>query len=242
MDCTVMPLAENMQIVVSHRHTFGTDAVVLASFARIRRRDRALDLGTGCGIVPLLWLRDNRQSPVACLDIQAQAVAQVQQAIALNHLEERLTVQQADLRACRTLYPAGSFTLVSMNPPYKPVDTGILSPEPWDQIARHEVCCTLADACNAAGYLLQFGGRFCICHRPERLADIISAMRAADLEPKRLRLVQHRAKEAPFLVLVEGRKGAKPYVTAEPTLVLDSPEGQAEMREIYGAYFEGGAK
>lgn len=180
MNETVMPLAEHMQIVVSDRHTFGTDAVVLADFAHIRRRDRALDLGTGCGIIPLLWLRDARQSPVACLDIQDRAVRQVQQSIALNHLEERLTVQQADLRDHRQLYPAGSFTLVSMNPPYKPVDTGILSPEPWDQIARHEVCCTLEDACAAAGYLLQFGGRFCICHRPERLADIVTAMRAHD--------------------------------------------------------------
>ena len=135
MNETVMPLAEHIQIVVSDRHTFGTDAVVLADFARIRRRDRALDLGTGCGIIPLLWLRDARQSPVACLDIQDQAVRQVQQSIALNHLEERLTVQQADLRDHRQLYPAGSFTLVSMNPPYKPVDTGILSPEPWDH--RH---------------------------------------------------------------------------------------------------------
>ena len=98
MNETVMPLAEHMQIVVSDRHTFGTDAVVLADFARIRRRDRALDLGTGCGIIPLLWLRDARQSPVACLDIQDRAVRQVQQSIALNHLEERLTVQQADLR------------------------------------------------------------------------------------------------------------------------------------------------
>ena len=242
MEERVMPLAENMQIVVSHRHTFGTDAVVLADFARIRRRDRALDLGTGCGIIPLLWLRDARQSPVACLDIQPQAVQQVQRAIALNHLEDRLTVQQADLREYRQLYPAGSFTLVSMNPPYKPVDTGILSPEPWDQIARHEVCCTLEDACRAAGYLLQFGGRFCLCHRPERLADIITAMRDCDLEPKRLRLVQHRAGEAPFLLLVEGRKGAKPHLTAEPTLILESPDGRAEMQKIYGAYFEGGAK
>ena len=117
MNETVMPLAEHIQIVVSDRHTFGTDAVVLADFARIRRRDRALDLGTGCGIIPLLWLRDARQNPVACLDIQDRAVRQVQQSIALNHLEERLTVQQADLRDHRQLYPAGSFTLVSMNPP-----------------------------------------------------------------------------------------------------------------------------
>ena len=76
----------------------------------------------------------------------------------------------------------------------------------------------------------------------ERLADIVTAMRAHDLEPKRLRLVQHREGEAPFLLLMEGRKGAKPYLTAEPTLILESPAGQAEMGRIYGAYFEGGAK
>ena len=153
MNETVMPLAEHMQIVVSDRHTFGTDAVVLADFARIRRRDRALDLGTGCGIIPLLWLRDARQSPVACLDIQDQAVRQVQQSIALDHLEERLTVQQADLRDHRQLYPAGSFTLVSMNRWTRAFclrSRGIKSPgtrcaAPWrTPVRQRAICCSSA--------------------------------------------------------------------------------------------------
>lgn len=148
MNETVMPLAEHIQIVVSDRHTFGTDAVVLADFARIRRRDRALDLGTGCGIIPLLWLRDARQSPVACLDIQDQAVRQVQQSIALNHLEERLTVQQADLRDHRQLYPAGSFTLVSMNPAVQAGGHG------------HFVSGAVGSNCPARG-VLYLGGRLC---------------------------------------------------------------------------------
>ena len=70
-------LSDNIKIAVSAEHTFGTDAVLLADFAKVKRRDAALDMGTGCGIIPLLWLRDEGISNVSCLDIQENAIEQV---------------------------------------------------------------------------------------------------------------------------------------------------------------------
>lgn len=234
-------LSNEVYIAVSPAHTFGTDAVLLADFAQIRYRDHALDLGTGCGIIPLLWLRDAAIQPVHCVEIQAEAVDQVKASVLHNHLEQRLFVHHCDLRRIESAFDAGTFSLVTMNPPYKPMNTGIESLEVSARIARHEVCCTVEDACKAAAYLLKFGGRFCMCHRPERLADVMEAMRRYKLEPKRLRFVQDKAGDAPFLFLIEGKKGAMPFLRVLPQLIIkkENLKFTDEMLKIYGSYAEG---
>ena len=83
-------LSDDIKIAVSSDHTFGTDAVILSDFAKIKPRDKALDMGTGCGIIPLLWLRNEKINNVSCLDIQKNAYEQVCHSIEINHLEERL--------------------------------------------------------------------------------------------------------------------------------------------------------
>lgn len=234
-------LSDSIEIAVSQAHTFGTDAVILSHFAKPKYKDTALDMGTGCGIIPLLWLRDEKISGVHCLDIQENAIRQVQASIAHNCLEGRLIPHICDLRQMQALFPAESFSLVTMNPPYKPMHTGIISLDESAQIARHEVCCALEDAVKAAAYILQWGGRFCLCHRPERLVDTLALMRAYQVEPKRLRFVADKAGQEPFLFLVEGKKGAKPFLRVEPVLVIKNEAAKLseEMLEIYGSYAEG---
>ena len=178
-------LSDEIYIEVSAEHTFGTDALLLAYFASPKNNDRAMDMGTGCGIIPFLWLRNSKQSPVHCLDIQQNAIEQVKRSIERNALQGRLVPHLCDLREIRSEFPAEGFSLVTMNPPYKPVGTGIESKSNSAKIARHEICCNIEDAVKAAAYLLKFGGRFCMCHRPERLADAVCLMRQYSLEPKR---------------------------------------------------------
>ena len=241
MSYTFERLSDDIAIAVTPEHTFGTDAVLLAAFAKCRRKDRALDMGTGCGIIPLLWLRDKEQSPVHCLDIQANAVEQVNASVEHNRLEGRLIPHCCDLRSVNEVLPADGFTLVTMNPPYKPMNTGYESLSESARIARHEVCCTVEDAVKAASYLLTFGGRLCLCQRPERLTDVLATMRQYKIEPKRLRFVADKEGEQPFLFLVEGRKGGKPFVRVEATLTLKNAERKfsAEMLQIYGSYADG---
>ncbi len=234
-------LSDDISIAVSNEHTFGTDAVLLSYFAKPKYKDRALDMGTGCGIIPLLWLRDKKQSGIHCLDIQENAFEQVKNSIEHNSLGERLTPHLCDLRNIQQEFSAECFTLVTMNPPYKPINTGIESLGESARIARHEVCCNIEDAVKAAAYLLTYSGRFCMCHRPERLVDALDMMRKYKLEPKRLRFVVDKAGEEPFLFLVEGKKGAKPFLRVEPTLVIKNSESKFtdEMLEIYGSYADG---
>ncbi len=202
-------------------HRFGTDALLLARFAAPRTGERICDLGTGCGIIPLVWADEQRVFDCVAVDIQEKAIHLLQAAVEEQELGGIIHPLLADLRQLEGILPAGGFDLITCNPPYFPPDSGKNADHPERRIARQEICCTLQDAVKAAARLLPSGGRFCLCHRPERLCDIVWEMRAAGLEPKRLRMVRQRLNHAPFLVLVEGRRGGRPALQVEADLILE---------------------
>lgn len=236
----IEPLGNSLRIVVSEDHTFGTDAILLASFASIKRKDKACDMGTGCGIIPLIWCKGETKE-ITAIDIQPKAVEQLKKSVEMNSLEGRINPVNCDLRSLKGVLDNGSYDLVTMNPPYKPVGTGIESISEAERIARHEVTCTVDDAVAAAAKLLKFGGRFCMCHRPERLCDIIVSMRQGGIEVKRIRFVTQKADTVPWLVLVEGKRGSKSSVTVEKNLVMFGSDGKPtdEFRAMFGDYMDG---
>ena len=224
---------------VSAAHTFGTDAIALAYFAAPKLSDSVCDLGSGCGIIPLLFCRDGRCRAVTAVEIQSDAVRQIENAVHVNHLEGKFTVLHRDLRALTDEdLPLYGYDVVTMNPPYQASDTGKQSRTEPMLLARHEVTCRMQDVAAAADKLLRFGGRLCICHRPERLADAICEMRLHGLEPKRLRFLAHTVGKVPRLVLLEAKKGGKSGLVVEPTLYLRDETGQytPEALTMYGLY------
>ena len=230
-------LSETIQIAINDAHRFGTDAFLLEHFAAVRGIDTVCDLCAGCGIIGLLMLRRERPpQSVTAVEIVPYAVELMRHTAEFSSLKH-FTPLRGDLREIRTLLPAHSFRLVTCNPPYFPAGSGYLCPEDSRRRARHEQkeSCTIGEVCNAAAWLLQYGGRFCLCQRPERLTDVLLAMRQAGLEPKRLRWVQQRPEKAPWLFLVEGKAGAKPGLTVEPPLIVESADGSYsdEMKRIY---------
>ncbi len=227
-----------LKICTSNEHKFGTDAFLLSDFAQVKRKDRCVDLGTGCGIIPLLWFREMEDAPQVAygVDIQPQAIQQMKLTVEACELQERLIPVEGDLKDLSPQLPADSFTLVTCNPPYKATNTGILNEADAHTIARHEILCNINDVCRAAARLLKFGGRLCICQRPERLLDTLEAMRNNKIEPKRLRFVQKKGDTAPWLFLVEGKKGSAPYMKVEAPFLIqakDSDENSDELRRVY---------
>ena len=227
-----------LKICVSNEHKFGTDAFLLSDFAQVKRKDKCVDLGTGCGIIPLLWFREMEDAPQLAygVDIQPQAIRQMKITVENCGLEGRLIPVEGDLKDLSPQLPADSFTLVTCNPPYKATNTGILNEADAHTIARHEILCNIDDVCRAAARLLKFGGRLCICQRPERLLDTLEAMRRNKVEPKRLRFVQKKGDTAPWLFLVEGKKGSAPYMKVEARFLIqekDSDENSEELRRVY---------
>lgn len=231
-------LGSGISAVVSSEHSFGTDALLLADFAAPKRKEKICDFGTGCGIIPLLWCRNGHDEKITAVEIQTAACEQVQAAIKHNALEKSLEVIHADIRCLKDVLPAGCYDLVTMNPPYKALYTGIKSSDEAGLIARHEVMCSLEEVAAAAAGVLKFGGRFCLCHRPERLCDVFIALRGAGLEPKRFRMVAQATGKAPWLILVEAKKGGKAGVIVEPQLLIKNDNGDYSdaMKEIYGEY------
>lgn len=233
------PIGTGKGIFVSSHHTFGTDAVLLADFANAKAKDKLVDLGTGCGIIAFLMLRDNKCDTTYGVDISPEAISLAEKTKAEYEFDNFIPVL-SDLKDLKGKVPFGCHTLVTCNPPYKAPTAGLKNPDKVISVARHEVECTLEDIVVVGAKLLQTGGRLCMCHRPERLAELMSLMRQNKVEPKRLRLVCQREGISPWLVLVEGRRCANTGLVIEPTLYVEDNNGNFsnEMLKIYGAYKE----
>ena len=216
--------------------SLGTDSVLLADFASGAGAKRVCDLGCGSGILSVLvaW-NDPAVTLVDGVEIQKQAAAAASVNVEMNRLSSRVRITAGDLREYRELFDAGDYDMVVSNPPYFPSGSGYASEDEAAAVARDERSCTLADVCGAAAYLTRWGGRFCLVHRPERLSEVFCALTAAGLEPKRLRLVQHRADAAPNLALIEARRGGRPGLEIKaPLLMTDETGGDSpEIRRIY---------
>ena len=232
------PLGKGFYVNVSKNHTFGTDAIVLANFASPRKKDSLVDLGTGCGIIPFLMLRDGNLSEAVGVDISEEAYLLAQKT--KNELSlDKFTAINSDLKDLKGKIEFGRYNLVTCNPPYKAENAGLKNPNEKLRVARHEVACTLEDIVLVASKLLQTSGRFCICQRPERTAELMELLRQYNLEPKRFRLVAQCTGKEPWLIMIDAKKCAKTGLRIEPTLyVEENGELSKEMIEIYGTYKE----
>ena len=211
----------------------GLDSFLLASLPKLKAGMKVCDLGCGTGLLGLLLLQREGALTVTGLEIQPEAVRLGERAVLENHLSGRLTFRLEDLR--ETALPAGSFDLAVCNPPYFPPSSGPPPKGEARRTARTEESCTLEEVCRAAARLLRWGGSFCLVHKPERLADLVCALRENGLEPKRLRFVCVRPERAPSLILMEARRGGRPGLRAEPPLALENADGSptAELNRIY---------
>lgn len=238
------PLSRNAGIIVGPGYSFNTDSVLLASFSMPASGEKCAELGTGCGILPLLWCLRARPAKIWAVEIQPEACSMARRSVAYNGMEDRVEVVEGDLRKLEKsgAVPHG-LDLVACNPPYKESGTGVQSEDERARIARHEIACGLPDVAAAASSLLRWGGRFCCCMRPERLCDTLFHLRGAGLEPKRLRFVQQRKSKAPFLFLLQAARGGKPGMTVDPVLFVEAENGgmSEEMKAVYGDYKEGRA-
>lgn len=232
LDLSYEDLGEGYKICVSSEHRFGTDAFLLADFAAPRHKDKVLDLCTGDGIVALLMSRDFAPSEIYAVELQQKAYDQLCLSKEASSADEIIPIN-ADLKEWRAPY---QFDVITCNPPYKIDNTGAKNDTEAVSIARHEIACTVYDVCRAAKKALKFGGRLCICNRPERLADCISAMRENGIEPKRLRSVHKDASSDAWLILLEGTMGGAKFMKVEKPLIVKGENGEAyspEMKRIY---------
>jgi tRNA1Val (adenine37-N6)-methyltransferase len=214
---------------------FGMDAVLLSGFAWVKKGERAIDLGTGTGIIPILLSAKTEGEHFTGLEIQEEVADMADRSVRLNGLENRVEIVRGDIREASQRFGKASFDVVTSNPPYMTDTHGLKNPDLPKAIARHEVLCTLEDVVREAALLLRTGGRFYMVHRPRRLAEIISVLRQYKLEPKRMKLVHPFIDKEANMVLIEAVRGGGVMMNVEaPVIVFKEPGVYSE--EIVTTY------
>ena len=215
---------------------FGMDAVLLSGFAAVKPGEKAIDLGTGTGIIPILLEAKYEGEHYTGLEIQDEVAEMAARSVALNHLEEKVSIVKGDIKEASQLFGAASFDVVTSNPPYMNDAHGLKNPDLPKAIARHEVLCTLDDVAREAAKLLRPGGRFYMVHRPHRLIEIITALTKYKLEPKRMKMVHPFVDKEANMVLIEAVRGGKSMIKVEAPIVVYREPGvyTQEIYDIYG--------
>lgn len=215
---------------------FGIDAVLLSNFANVKNKHRVIDLCTGTGIVPFLIYGKYKPKEVIGIEIQEDMVEMAIRSSKYNEVEDVVSFKNADLKDMKNLSSLGTFDVLTVNPPYKLNNSGIVNLDDKLAIARHEIMCSLEDVIVASRKLLKDNGRMFIVHRPERLIDIFELMRKYKIEPKRVQMVQPNINKAPNIVLVEGQRDGGAYLKWEKPIYVYNEDGtySEEINKIYG--------
>ena len=216
-------------------YRFSIDAIVLASHIDVRAGDRLLDLGTGCGIIPLILAYRHPDIRVYGIEIQNDlaelAVANVRE----NSMQDRITLLCQDMRALTPDLIGGLVDVIVCNPPYRKANSGRLNPDPQRAVARHELKVSLTDVLATVRCMLRTAGRFVTIYTAERAAELLSQMRLSGIEPKFLRFIHSQIDADAKLILVSGKKGARPGVKIAPPLIIynDAGDYSAEVAKMF---------
>jgi len=228
---------DGLKLIQNRKHfCFGTDAVLVCSFANVKNTSSVIDLGTGNGIIPLLLYGKFKPRLIMGIEIQKEAYELAVRNVKLNNLEDRISIINGDIKNIKEYLQCGSFDHVITNPPYLKSGTGIISAEDSIAYARHEILCTLDDVLKAARYLLKSKGTFTMVHRPDRLNEILMQMKNNGIEPKTIRFVHPNEKSQAILVLIQGLKDMSPSLVVDHPLIIHKPDGSytEELNMLYG--------
>ena len=215
---------------------FGVDSVLISDFAKgIKKDAMVIDLGTGTGIIPTLLCGKTSLKKIIGVELQEDVAKMAKKSIKLNKLEDKFEIINENILNITKIYQKQIFDVVITNPPYKKKNSGIINEEEKKIVSRHEITASLEDFIKVAKDLLKDNGEFYMVHRPERLVDIFSIMREYKIEPKILRMVYSNKEKEPKLVLIKGKKNARPFLKVEKNLYIYNEKGEytKELLKIY---------
>ena len=213
--------------VKQHRsgYRFSIDAVLLASHAKPGPEDTVLDLGTGCGIIPMILAYRNPGIEVYGIEVQTDLADIAALNITENGLDDQITVLCMDMKTLNLETTSEPVDLVVSNPPFRKAESGRINPNRQRAVARHEIKATLYDVVETGRRMLRTGGRFVMVYLAERMTDILTQMRTAGIEPKSIRAIHSGIETSAKLVLVEGKKGGRAGIKICPPLIIYRKNG-----------------
>ena len=215
---------------------FGIDSILLTDFAKnIKQNLNIIDLGTGTGIIPILLYGKTKNNKFVGVEIQEEVADMANRSIKLNVLENEIKILNMNILDLTKKYKRGSFDVVTTNPPYKKINTGIVNENNKKLISRHEITASLEDFIKISSYLLKDLGEFYMVNRPDRLVDIFELMRKYKIEPKKIKFVYPNENKKTNLILIKGVKNGKQFLEFENNLYVYNEEGNYtdEILKIY---------
>ena len=223
---------------LQHRkgYRFSVDAVLLGNFIQPRAGDRILDLGCGCGIIPLILAYRWPKVSVTGLEIQPDLASLARKNVELNDWQERIEIIPGDLKEIKKYVEAGSFDWVISNPPYRKSGSGRVNPGDEQAFARHEQLADLESVVKAADWAVKKRGRIAFIYPASRGAAVISELKNAGLEPKKmLSIFSYPGSTASLLIIEAVKHGGEELVVLPPFYVYEERNGaySSEMAEYY---------
>lgn len=217
-------------------YRFSIDAVLLAGHVNPHPGDNILDLGTGCGIIPLILAYRNPDIKVYGVEVQEELAKIAAVNVKENQMEDQITILCKDMKELKHDMISGPVNLVVSNPPYRKAKSGRINPHQQRAIARHEIKASLSDVVESARRMLSLGGRFVSVYPAERMTDILTQMRLSSIEPKFLRMIHSGWDTEAKLILVEGVKGGGVGIKIAPPLIIYRQDGSytEEVQKICG--------
>ena len=215
-------------------YRFSVDALLLEDFISAKRLGKGMDLGAGSGIVSILLAKRRKDTKIISVEIQESLAERAKRNVRLNRLDDRIEILSRDIKELKKLFSTNEFDFVFSNPPFRKPKTGRISIYEERAVARHELEITLPDLISTASYLLKHTGKFYLIYHPFRLAELISLLRKAGLEPKRIRFVHSRSGEEAKMALIEAVKGSGIWLKiASPLYIYEKGnEYTEEMKRI----------
>ncbi len=214
---------------------YGIDAVLLADFAKLKAGSRAIDLGTGTGIIPLILSYKTVDTELWGVEIQESSWERSVRTAKFNGLSDRLHFICDDIKNAPDVFGLNTFDAVTTNPPYNGYESGLKNANMAKYISRHETTATIEDFIAVSSNLLRNHGDFYMIHRPSRLVDIFFYARAYSLEPKEIKFVAPNRNRLPNLVLIHCVKNGGSELKLLDTLYVYNEKGgyTSELERIY---------
>jgi tRNA1Val (adenine37-N6)-methyltransferase len=217
-------------------YRFSIDAVLLVGLTRIRPKDRVVDLGTGCGVIPLLLAHQRAIDHIIGVEIQESLVSMAKRNVLINELSHLITIVHTDLKKMNAAMVGGSVDLVMSNPPYGKLRSGRLNPNSKKAIARHELLANVGDVVRTAAQLLPQKGRLALIYPARRLPNLLKEVCLNGFAPKHLTIIHSALESEAKLVHLESIKGGGEELRVSKPFVIYRQNGEYtdEMKAIYG--------